>query len=161
MMVPMMPYDEWIDEALRGVVRRALVQTAENGLPGAHHFYITFVTNAPGVEVEACLKAKYPESMTIVLQHQFRDLSVNEEAFVVTLRFQGQASQLRIPFAAITAFGDPSVNFGLQLRPMPAPQGEQDSADRRNGDSSAPKVAAQGGTATEGQVIPLDSFRKK
>jgi len=154
----MMPYDEWIDEALRGVVRRALEQTAENGLLGAHHFYITFLTNAPGVDAAACLKAKYPESMTIVLQHQFRDLSVGEEGFVVTLRFQGQSSQLRIPFAAITAFGDPSVNFGLQLRPVLAQQGD---VERQDEDPSEQKVAAQGGATPEGQVIPLDRFRKK
>jgi hypothetical protein len=148
-----LPYDLWIEESLRSVIGRALAYTAEHGLPGAHHFYITFLTQAPGVELAPQWRAVHPEEMTVVLQHQFWDLEVNEDGFSVTLKFQGRSSRVRIPFSAVTAFGDPSVNFGLQFRPR------------------TPTLAAQtdGETASEdeaieperGEVITLDSFRKK
>jgi len=91
-------YDAWIEEALRGVIRRSLAYASENGLPGEHHFYLTFRTEANGVEVPAYLKAEHAEEMTIILQHQFEELIVNEDAFWVTLRFNGKPERLRIPF---------------------------------------------------------------
>ncbi len=149
-----LPYDRWLEEALRGVIRRALAYTAEHGLAGDHHFYITFSTNAPGVEVTPDLRAKYPEEMTIVLQHQFWDLTVEEDWFMVTLKFHGRPSQLVVPLAAVTAFGDPSVNFGLQLKTL-AGDGEDDEIEP---DEEHPQPAPE---QTSGQVIALDTFRKK
>ena len=147
-----LPYDRWLEEALRSVIRRALTYTAEHGLPDAHHFYVTFTTTADGVELAPELRAKYPEEMTIVLQHQFWDLAVEDENFSVTLKFHGRPSRIVIPFAAISAFGDPSVNFGLQLKTLSA-----DLPDDA-------KVAHKGEPADKpasGQVIALDTFRKK
>ncbi len=161
-------YDRMVENALRGVLREALTLTARDGLPGAHHFYITFRTGHPGVMIPDHVRARYPEEMTIVLQHQFWGLDVTDSYFEVTLSFNRVNERLHIPFAAITAFADPSAKFGLQFQvetageapaqaqpqaqqPQPAPatddepQGEQDPA------------AAQGG----GQVIALDAFRKK
>lgn len=154
MLTPTLSYDLWIDEALRGVIRRALTFVAENGLPGQHHFYITFATDAPGVELSAELTARYPNEMTVVLQHQFWDLTIEEDAFAVTLKFQGRTSRLRIPFAAISGFGDPSVNFGVQLRTVAAGATQEDADDQEpTGEDDA--------HAGSGEVIALDSFRKK
>jgi hypothetical protein len=109
-------YDRMVEAALRGVVREAVAQAAENGLPGGHHFYITFKTNAPGVDIGDHLRAKYPEEMTIVIEHQFWDLTVTDESFAVTLSFNNRPERLTVPFTAIGAFADPSVKFGLQLQ---------------------------------------------
>jgi hypothetical protein len=150
-----LPYDRWLEDALRGVIRRALTHTAEYGLPGAHHFYITFATGAEGVELTPELRAKYPDEMTIVLQHQFWDLTVQHDLVSVTLKFQGRPSRLVIPLSAITAFGDPSVNFGLQLKTLSA-----EDEGRRGGDARQTAEPA-GGERASGQVIALDTFRKK
>lgn len=107
-------YGKWVEEALREVVRRALEQ-ASAGLDGGHHFYLTFRTDAPGVEIPDYLHAQYPREMTIALQHQFWGLKIFAEHFEVTLSFNRINETLRIPFASLTAFADPSVNFGLQL----------------------------------------------
>ncbi|MFO1112475.1 MAG: ClpXP protease specificity-enhancing factor SspB [Rhodospirillales bacterium] len=148
-----LPYDLWLEEALRGVIRRALSHAAAAGLPGAHHFYLTFLSATDGVELAPELRAKYPEEMTIVLQHQFWDLAVEEDRFSVTLKFRGRPSRIVIPLAAITAFGDPSVNFGLQLKtPATDAAVEQAAPDDRGADA---------GKDTAGEVIALDSFRKK
>jgi hypothetical protein len=150
-----LPYDRWLEDALRGVIRRALTHTAEYGLPGAHHFYITFATGAEGVELPSELRTKYPEEMTIVLQHQFWDLTVQHDLVSVTLKFQGRPSRLVIPLSAITAFGDPSVNFGLQLKTLSA-----EDEERRGGGARETAERAEGERAS-GQVIALDTFRKK
>lgn len=153
-------YEAWIEDALRGVVRRALGQVATQGLPGNHHFYITFKTALPGVGIPASLKAEYPEEMTIVLQHQFERLAVEDDRFAVTLRFRGKPERLTIPFHAVSAFADPSVDFGLQLKtqppasadvvPAPAPPAEAKEA-----------LPAKDDEAKPGEVIALDAFRKK
>ena len=109
-------YDHWIEDALRSVIRQALAYTAENGLIGDHHFYITFRTDTGAIELPDYLRAQHPNEMTIVLQHQYENLSVEEDRFFITLRFNGQAVNLNIPFDEITGFTDPSVNFGLQLK---------------------------------------------
>src|ERR1700754_3563033 len=109
-------YDKMVENALRSVVREALAVTAEYGLPGAHHFYITFRTDYPGVEMPDFLHAQYPQDMTIVLEHQFWGLEVDDLRFAVTLSFRNQTHRLSIPLAAITAFADPSVKFGLEFR---------------------------------------------
>ena len=114
-------YDKWIEDALRGVIRRVLVQTAVEGLPGDHYFYITFRTKTDGVTLPGNLLAVHPDEMTIVLQHQFDDLVVDEDAFQVTLYFKGKGERLRVPLNAVTAFADPSVNFGLELKTIRVP----------------------------------------
>jgi uncharacterized protein len=148
-------YDKMVEAALRGVVREALIRTAANGLPKPHHFYITFKTRHPGVALSDVLAQQYPDEMTIVIEHQFWNLEVEETRFGVTLSFQGRTERLGIPFEAITAFNDPSVKFGLQFQPgdgppaaaLPVPKTEE-------------KKKADKGAKT-GEVVTLDSFRKK
>ena len=164
-------YDIWIEEALKSVIRRSLDYAAENGLPGEHHFYLSYRTDVEGVEIPAYLKAEHPEEMSIVLQHQFDELIVNEDAVWVTLKFRGKPERLRIPFEAMVSFADPSVNFGLQLKMTNEPESELhlDASPAQNFDSGDPDTASDQadeeaapavGTAT-GQVIALDAFRKK
>src|ERR1700691_898008 len=109
-------YDLMIEAALRNVVRETLTTVARDGLPGEHHFYITFLTHFPGVEIPDYLKKQYPEEMTIVLQYQFFGLKLSEDGFSVTLSFNNVKERLHIPFEAITTFADPSVNFALQFQ---------------------------------------------
>jgi uncharacterized protein len=109
-------YDLMVREALRGVVRRVLADIARNGLPGEHHFYISFDTRAEGVRISSRLRVQYPDEMTIVLQHQFWDLIVSEIAFEVGLSFGGVPERLHVPFEAIKGFFDPSVQFGLEFQ---------------------------------------------
>ncbi len=142
-----------VEAALRGVVREALARTAANGLPGAHHFYITFRTRFPGLTLPDHLCQQYPDEMTVVLEHQFWELEVSEQCFSVTLSFQNKPERLVIPFDAITAFADPAVKFGLQFQeaagaPDPAPA---EPAPARP-DAAADKA---------GEVVALDAFRKK
>ena len=111
-------YDILVQEALRAVVRRVLMDTAQNGLPGEHHFYISFDTRADGVRLSPRMLAQYPTEMTVVLQHQFWDLVVTESGFEVGVSFGGVPERLAMPFAAVKAFFDPSVQFGLQFEEM-------------------------------------------
>ncbi|WP_203293295.1 SspB family protein [Maricaulis parjimensis] len=162
----LMRYDLMAQDALRGVVRQALRKAAGGeGLPGQHHFYITFRTTAPGVDIDPTLLEKYPEEMTIVLEHQFWDLNVTETGFEVTLKFSGVPKYLKMPYSAISRFHDPSVGFHLQFEQ----DGDSDEAEIETG--SEPKAAAGGkpspaksDTSQSGdgaQVVSLDSFRKK
>ncbi|MGY8990664.1 MAG: SspB family protein [Rhodospirillales bacterium] len=154
-------YDQWIEDALRTVAHRALVFADQHGLPGEHHFYITFLTTAEGVQIPDFLLAQYPEEMTIVLQHQYEGLEVNEDAFKVTLRFGGRPANLRVPFSTVTAFTDPSVKFGLQYaKAANVEEGNAISDDASIADS---KDANDENKETEkkGEVIALDAFRKK
>ena len=112
-------YEHMVQDALRGVVRSILEQVSKTGLPGSHHFYIAFRTDHPGVEVPAHLRERYPEEITIVLQHQFWNLKVLEDHFEVALSFNKKPENLVVPFTALSGFMDPSVQFGLQLQPMP------------------------------------------
>jgi uncharacterized protein len=111
-------YDILVQDALRGAVRRVLMDTAKNGLPGEHHFYISFDTRADGVRLSPRMLAQYPTEMTVVLQHQFWDLVVTESGFEVGVSFAGVPERLTVPFAAVKAFFDPSVQFGLQFEEM-------------------------------------------
>lgn len=155
-------YDVWIEEALRNVIRRSLTTIEERGLPGDHHFYITFRTDHPDLQIADWLHAEYPEEMTIVLQHQFDALGVGEDGFTVKLRFGGKPERLDIPFDAITSFADPSVSFGLQLKSVDLDEEELD-------DELMPEdvglVSSQNDTDDEekktGEVIALDAFRNK
>jgi hypothetical protein len=138
-------YDLLTQQALRGVVRSVLTDTAKKGLPGDHHFYISFDTRADGVRLSDRLRAQYPEEMTIILQHQFWDLKVGEEDFEVGLSFSGIPERLTVPFEAINGFFDPSVQFGLQFeevtegdeRPAPANAQEPSTANNKKRRSSA------------------------
>ncbi len=153
----LLPYETWVEEALRGVVRKALAYTVEHGLASPHHFYITFATDAPGVDMPDWLRAQYPEAMTIILQHQFWDLQVSEERFSVSLRFHGRPAQLTVPFDTIQAFGDPGVNFGLHLHALPG-LADDDAEGEQPHVEGAP---AQPATELPPKVIALDTFRKK
>src|SRR6201998_1499779 len=113
-------YDILAQQALRGVVRPGLGDAAKKGLPGEHHFKITFATTAPGVRLSDRMRAQYPEAMTIILQHQFWDLVVDDDGFEVGLSFGGGPERLAIPFDAITAFYDPAVQFGFQFESLDA-----------------------------------------
>jgi uncharacterized protein len=171
-------YDILAQAALRGVVRTVLADAARKGLPGEHHFKITFNTTAAGVRLSDRMRARYPQDMTIVLQHQFWDLAVNETAFEVGLSFGGVPERITVPFEAVTAFFDPAVQFGFQFetiegtaaaeagsgpqpaeRPAPA---ARPLADEKTEALPAPPepetpVADQG----SGEVVRLDRFRKK
>lgn len=157
-------YDRMMEDALRQVVRAALEKVAVNGLPGDHHFFISFRTAAPGVQIPAYLKEQYPGEMTIVLQYQFYGLDVDDRAFNVTLSFNNVHERLQIPFAAITTFADPSANFVLQFRPATLTEAdayevpaELDVPEEPDGDG--PDDSGPG--ATGGTVVALDAFRKK
>ena len=113
-------YDVLARDALRGVLRRVLTDAAEHGLPGEHHFFITFLSTADGVKLSPRLLAQYPEEMTVILQHQFWDLVVTEDRFEVGLSFGGIPERLVVPFNSIKSFFDPSVQFGLQFEPADA-----------------------------------------
>ena len=160
-MQDLLGYDRMMERAVRGVVREALAVAASKGLPGAHHFYITFRTQAPGVTIPDHLLAKFPEEMTVVLEHQFWDLEVTEDAFGVTLSFGNKPTRLTIPFAAVTAFADPSVQFGLQFKPAEAEGSEAPAAHAATAPAETPKSKATAAGGTPGEVVTLDSFRKK
>jgi hypothetical protein len=155
-------YDALMQDALRSVVRAALQQAANpGGLPGKHHFYITFRTHAPGVVIPDSLRARYPDEMTIVLEHQFWDLEVYADRFRVILKFSGQPQPITIPLAAITRFFDPSVKFGLQFE-----QPHADEARMASGDDSQPTPQPRNTSEAppapnDSAVVSLDAFRKK
>lgn len=124
-----MNYEQMTQLALRGVVRDAIRRVIrEDGLPGAHHFYITFLTRYPGAEVDEGLTKKYPEEITIVLEHQFWDLAANDDSFEVTLKFGGVPKYLKVPYTAVTRFHDPSVGFALQFEPPKEMEVRSDTA---------------------------------
>jgi len=170
-------YDRIVERQLRGVAREVLIQVAQQGLPGDHHFYITFRTDFPGVSIGPNLKAQFPKEITIVLQHQFWGLEVTDEAFAVTLSFSGKHERLHGPFEALISFTDPSVKFGLQfelknqqveLQPSdkPALAAVQDPAPAEAPTALPTKKTeakpAEGGDAAKpATVIALDTFRKK
>jgi uncharacterized protein len=140
-------YDLMVQDALKGVVRKILAEAGRDGLPGEHHFYITFRTTAPGVRLSQRLREKHPDEMTIVLQHQFWDLNVSDHAFEVGLSFSGVPERLLIPYDAITTFFDPSVQFGLKFE-------TQDSgAETPAAEAPAPAKAPRG-AASEPSVAP-------
>lgn len=177
-------YDALVDDALRSVVRRVLRQVADKGLPGSHHFYISFRSTDPGVQLPEYLRAKYPEEMTIVLQHQYWDLIITEDHFEVTVSFNKQQERIKVPFAALSAFVDPSVRFGLQFdrkdkpgtgektdqptaapTPLPAPD-KRPAPGVAATDGNPEAAVAQGEAETKpedaaSKVVKLDSFRKK
>jgi uncharacterized protein len=150
-------YDKMVEAALRGVAHQVLAVVARDGLRGGHHFYITFRTNAVGVELPPQLLAKFPEEMTIVLQHQFWGLEVGDAAFSVTLSFSNRMERLTIPFAAITTFADPSVKFGLQFA---APAGPAAAAPVLPATDSATPQTPEA-NRPQAEIVALDRFRKR
>ncbi len=168
---PLLRYDKMVEKALRSVVRHAVDYVIDNGLPGDHHFYITFITKHEGVDIPDYLVEQYPDEMTIVLQYQFYGLEVDEEKMAVTLSFNNVPERLIVPLDAITIFADPSVNFALQFQPV------NDDEIHDNGDefyedfgdddvgliTDKPKLkptSPDGKEEETGKVISLDNFRK-
>jgi len=171
-------YDLLTQTALRGVLRTVLVDVAKKGLPGEHHFKITFATTASGVRLSERMRAQYPQSMTIILQHQFWDLAVRDEAFDVGLSFGGIPERLTVPFEAVTAFFDPAAQFGFQFESAETATGDAEEiatrspkrsagpasppAKPKNADAlPAPKAKEDAPDAETGEVVSLDRFRKK
>lgn len=161
-------YDKMVESALRGVVRQAVGEVQRDGLPGDHHFYITFLTEFPGVSIPDYLRERYPGEMTIVLQYQFSDLFVDSEKINVTLSFNNIPEKLVIPLAAVTIFADPSVNFALQFQPLGEMLDISEEDNEPDDDGSAPKgkgkaksTQAKGDSSKTGEVVSLDQFRKK
>jgi len=167
-------YDVLARDALRGVLRRVLADAAEHGLPGEHHFFITFLSTAEGVKLSPRLLAQYPEEMTVILQHQFWDLVVTEDRFEVGLSFGGIPERLVVPFNAIKSFFDPSVQFGLQFEPSeavaetaaaPSPAAPVPSAlPAPAAEAQVPPAETKAEPAKPGdgaEVVRLDRFRKK
>ncbi len=173
-------YERMLQEALRGVVREALSKVAASGFPPGHHFYITFRSDYPGVEIPDFLRAQYPHEMTIVIQYQYSGLEVGAESFSVSLSFNKMPCTLTVPFASLVRFADPSVDFGLQLAAslpvgpvaVPADGASNSSAaggdaggtpkPARSGESKSPPGAAAPSENEEpsAKVVTLDSFRK-
>ncbi len=148
-------YGNLMHEAMRGLIRKVLADVAENGLPGAHHFFISFDTEHPGAELADHLAARFPKDMTIVMQHWFDDLDVGEDGFGITLNFGNSPERLYVPYDAIRAFVDPSVEFGLRF----------ETNDPEDGDDPAPQPPEGDDTPREddeqdAEVVSLDSFRK-
>ena len=172
-----MNYEQMTQLALRGVVRDAIRRVIrEDGLPGAHHFYITFLTRYPDVEIDENLAKKYPEEITIVLEHQFWDLQAHADEFEVTLKFGGIPKYLKVPYHAITRFHDPSVGFALQfdppkemepaaptlakLKPVKTAKTKTPKAKKKT-KAPAEKTEAPPQEEAANKVVSLDSFRKK
>ncbi len=154
----LLPYEKWIEQALRHVVAQAIEHVAVEGLPGGHHFYITFRTGDPGVELPQRIKAQYPQEMTIVLQHQFWDLAFNRDtqSIQVGLSFGGVPSKLVVPLDAVVEFADPHIRYGLRF------QANETSAPEQ----PPPPAAEEPATPVEkeaevGQVVSLDAFRRR
>jgi len=167
----LLPYEKWIEQALRHVVAQAIEHVAVQGLPGGHHFYITFRTGYPGVELPQRVRAQYPNEMTIVLQHQFWDLAFNREtqAIQVGLSFGGVPSKLVIPLDAVVEFADPHIRYGLRFQAAETAAAENVPslvpAETASGPEAAPPGASEpppeAKDAEPGQVVSLDAFRRR
>ena len=149
-------YPKMVETALRGVVREALARAQREGLRGAHHFYVSFHTGAAGVAIPNYLLTKYPEEMTIVLQHQFWGLEVRDQDFSVTLSFQNRPEQLTIPFASVASFADPSVNFVLQFEAAAAKPADTPALPAKTPAEEPVEPRRQAA-----EIVTLDKFRKR
>ena len=169
-------YPGMIDSAMRHVVREALIHVDKFGLPGEHHFFISFQTNYPGVSISPQLKARYPEEITIVVQHQFWDLKITDKYFSIMLSFNNIPEKLVVPFDALTAFADPSIKFGLQFhgkKPVSSANGNEEAVacpvTGKNGTEKPPMAAFEeeppsdegSAAANDEKVISLEAFRKR
>ena len=154
----LIPYDEIVQDALRAVVGRVLGEVAETGaLPGEHHFYITFKTRAPGVSIPKHLMERFPDEMTIVIQHRFWDLKVEDDGFTVGLSFGGVPSTLVVPFAAVTQFHDPAVEFALTFHADAAEEPAEEHEEAENDSPGDDAVSRDDGS----NVVSVDFTRKK
>ncbi len=149
-------YGNLMHRAMRSLIQDVLSDVAENGLPGAHHFFITFDTQADGVEMADWLHSRYPEEMTVVIQHWFDNLNVDDDGFGVTLNFGNNPEPLYIPYDAIQTFVDPSVEFGLRFETQDSDESEDQFDDDENDDDDPPPS----GERPEAEVVSLDKFRK-
>jgi hypothetical protein len=158
-------YDVLARDALRGVLKHVLADAAEHGLPGEHHFYITFLSKAEGVKLSPRLLSQYPQEMTVILQHQFWDLVVTDDRFEVGLSFNGIPERLVIPFSAIKSFFDPSVQFGLQFEPVDTPAAETETPVETLPPAAVAETPAETDEPVKqgegAEVVRLDRFRKK
>jgi len=172
-------YDIWVEEALRSVIQKTIAHVSDHGLPGDHHFYISFLTQDNGVVIPARLRAQHPNDMTIVMQHQFENLTAGDDAFSITLSFGGQKENLVVPYASVISFADPSVNFALQLKMLPLgaeDEGDYDDDDvedydarhldyfeesRSRSNQDDRSSSSDDDDHKTGEVITLDAFRKK
>ncbi len=167
-------YDILAQDALRGVMRKVLAEVSRTGLPGNHHFFITFLTNAPGVRISSRLRERYPEQMTIVLQFQYWDLKVTDAGFEVGLSFSDTPEKLEVPFSAVRGFYDPSVNFELEFdvktdvaAAPPQPEKLQTTAapkaikPAKTAETASEETADGDANRAGAEVVSLDAFRKK
>lgn len=169
-------YDILVQEALRGVVHKVLQEVARAGLPGDHHFFITFLTGAPGVRISSRLRERYPEQMTIVIQYQYWDLKVNEKGFEILLSFSDVPEKLEVPFSAVRGFYDPAANFEVEFEvkseteameaDAEAPPTEHAQAAEQGRAAASDRAAEEEGEeeledARGAEVVSLDAFRKK
>jgi uncharacterized protein len=158
----LLPYEDWIETALRQVVVQAISYVSVNGLPGGHHFYLTFRTDHPGVVIPPRLRAQYPQEMTIVLQHQFWDLKMDREAELISvgLSFGGIPSTLVIPLDAVTGFADPHIRYGLRFTANSAEAGAalEDDPQPEDARDADPEEAPE---EEPPQVVSLDAFRRR
>ena len=158
-------YDRMVERALRTVVREAMIEAAEQGLPGEHHFYVTFATRHAGVDIPDYLREQYPEEMTIVIQYQFYALTVEPDQFSVTLSFNNAKERLTVPFAAVTTFADPAVNFALQFQTTTLEDRgdviDLEAMDAVPEDPPAGPAEADDADAPSDKIVTLDQFRKK
>jgi len=163
----LMRYDLMAQKALRGVVRLALERISQSGLPGDHHFYISFDTQAPGVKMSERLRQEYTEEMTIVLQHQYWGLEIGDDVFEVELSFNDRPEKIVIPYVCIKGFFDPSVQFGLQfendsdIEQAEVPVEPESSTVANNDETESMPVAAVASGGGSADVVVLDAFRKK
>lgn len=154
-------YGNLMHDAMRGLIRDVLSDVATNGLPGAHHFFISFDTGHPDVEIADWLSDRFPDDMTIVMQHWFDNLEVDDDGFAVTLNFGNQPERMYIPFDAIRTFVDPSVEFGLRFETQDSDDEEDDDAPDPSDPKGGPKnQAATAKGKKDADVVRLDSFRK-
>ncbi len=158
-------YEAIVQKALRGAVKESLEIVRDGGFSGSHHFYITFETNRGDVTMPDFLREKHPEEITIVLQHQFWDLVVDDHGFSVNLSFNDKQENIKVPYGAIISFLDPSVKFGLQFVPDAAPElVKSDASGTAKSDKASLASGDQGAdtkTITQDNVVTMDSFRKK
>ncbi len=149
-------YGNLMHRAMRGLIQKVLIDVAANGLPGKHHFFITFDTMHPDVEIADWLSDRYPGEMTIVVQHWFDNLTVTDEGFAITLNFGDNPEPLYIPYDAIKTFVDPSVEFGLRFETQDDPEEAEDVAEAPMNVMAEPQAESR----TEAEVVSLDKFRK-
>jgi len=154
-MAEQIDYGQLMHRAMRGLIRQVLRQVAEHGLPGDHHFFITIGTRLPGVQMAAWLRDRYPEEMTIVIQHWYENLVVDEDGFAITLNFGNSPEPMYIPFDAISTFVDPSVEFGLRFETQVGE--EDDEEDEGDAEESEGEEAR---APREAEIVSLDKFRK-